>query len=128
MNVLLDTHAFLWFLEGDAQLSARAREAIEDAGNLKWVSAASLWEMAIKISLGRLKCAQPFDLFVSSQMEVNGFLLLPIRTYHPAKLLDLPFRHRDPFDRMLVAQSLAEEFTLLSVDAAVDAYGVMRVW
>ena len=128
MNLLLDTHAFLWFIEGSAKLSPRARTLIEDEGNTKWVSAASLWEIAIKISLGRLHLEQPFQLLIPEQMEKNGFALLPLRISHMAKLTVLPFHHRDPFDRCLAAQCLTENFSLISIDALFDNYDVPRLW
>ena len=128
MNLLLDTHTFLWFVDGSAKIGAQARTLIEDDGNTKWVSAASLWEMAIKIGLGRIRLEQPFERFIPEQMEKNGFALLPLRVNHLAMLTALPFHHRDPFDRLLAAQCLAEDFSLISIDAAFDNYGVRRLW
>jgi PIN domain nuclease of toxin-antitoxin system len=138
MNLLLDTHAFrsgdfreitgLWFIEGSAKLSPSARTLIEDEGNAKSVSAASLWEIAIKISLGRLRIEQPFQQLIPEQMEINGFALLPLRITHMARLTALPFHHRDPFDRFLAAQCLAEDLSLISIDAVFDDYTVRRLW
>jgi PIN domain nuclease of toxin-antitoxin system len=128
MNLLLDTHAFLWFIDGSAKLSQHARELIEDQANAKVVSAASLWEMAIKISLGRLRLAQPFEELIPRQMELNGFGLLPLRVSHIARVILLPFHHRDPFDRIIVAQCLAEGLSLVSLDPAFDKYSVRRLW
>ncbi len=106
MNLLLDTHAFLWFIDGNAKLSQRARELIENQTNAKVVSIASLWEIGTKISLGRLQLAQPFEELIPRQMELNGFGLLPLRASHIAKIIPLPFHHRDPFDRIIVAQCM----------------------
>lgn len=128
MNLLLDTHAFLWFIDGNTRLSAQARTLIEDEGNAKWVSTASLWEMAIKISLGRLRLEQAFERLIPEQMEKNGFALLPLRINHMAKITALPFHHRDPFDRLLAAQCLMEDFSMVSADAAFDNYAVRRLW
>jgi PIN domain nuclease of toxin-antitoxin system len=128
MKLLLDTHAFLWFINGNSKLSFRAREWIEDEANAKWVSAASLWEMAIKISLGRLSLEQPFEVLIPSQLELNGFSLLPLRISHIAKTIPLPFHHRDPFDRVLAAQCLAEEMAVVSADAVFDKYSIPRCW
>ena len=128
MNLLLDTHAFLWFIDGIAKLSPHARELIEDQANAKVVSAASLWEMAIKISLGRLRLAKPFEELIPRQMELNGFGLLPFRISHIARVIPLPFHHRDPFDRIIVAQCLAEGLSLVSLDPAFDKYSVRRLW
>lgn len=124
MNLLLDTHAFLWFIDGSAKLSQRARELIEDHGNAKLVSVASLWEMGLKMSLGRLELAQPFGDLIPRQMELNGFGLLPVRISHIARIISLPFQHRDPFDRMIVAQCVAEGLSVVSLDSVFDKYSV----
>jgi len=128
MNLLLDSHAFLWFIGGSASLSQRARELIEDQENTKAVSIASLWEIGIKISLGRLSLAQPFEQMILEQMELNGFGLLPLRIVHIAKVISLPFHHRDPFDRILAAQCMTEEMSVVSVDPVFDKYLVRRLW
>lgn len=128
MNLLLDTHTFLWFIDGNAKLSRQARQFIEDQENAKLVSAASLWEMAIKMSLGRLELAQPFEDLIPKQMELNGFGLLPLRVPHIAKVISLPFHHRDPFDRIIVAQCMAEDLSLVSLDPVFDKYPIRRLW
>lgn len=128
MNLLLDTHAFLWFIDGSTRLSQRARELIEDQGNAKLVSVASLWEMGLKMSLGRLELAQPFGDLIPRQMELNGFGLLPVRISHIARIISLSFHHRDPFDRMIVAQCVAEGLSVVSLDSVFDKYSVQRLW
>lgn len=128
MRLLLDTHALLWFLGGSAQLSARARSAIEDLSNMRLFSAAGAWEIAIKASLGKLTLSAPFHDLIPGQLDANAIELLPIRPEHAAALIALPFHHRDPFDRMFVAQALAEGATLVSADDVLDAYGVERIW
>ncbi len=128
MNLLLDTHTFLWFIDGNARLSPRARGLIEDHKNVKLISVASLWEMGIKISLGRLSLAQPFEELIPRQIQVNGFGLLPLRIPHIAKVIALPFHHRDPFDRVLVGQCMAEDLSLVSADPAFDKYSICRRW
>lgn len=128
MRALLDTHAFLWFISGSPMLSQRARACIEDAANEKFVSMASIWEMAIKISIGRLTLSEPFDRLIPSQMQMNGFDLLPIRFEHLAPLTKLPFHHRDPFDRLLVAQCITEKCAIISRDTAFDSYQIERLW
>jgi PIN domain nuclease of toxin-antitoxin system len=128
MNLLLDTHAFLWFISGNPRLSSRAKGCIEDETNAKWVSAASLWKMAIKVSLGRLSLEQPFEVLIPAQMESNGFALLPLQIGHIAKTIPLPFHHRDPFDRVLAAQCLVEGMSVVSADAVFDKYLVPRCW
>jgi PIN domain nuclease of toxin-antitoxin system len=128
MNLLLDTHALLWFIDGSPKLSSTARDQIEDRANGKWVSVASLWEMAIKTSLGRLNLKEPFEVLIPAQLELNGFSLLPLHISHIAKTISLPFHHRDPFDRILAAQCLVEEMSVISVDAIFDRYLVPRCW
>ena len=128
MKLLLDTHAFLWFIMGDARLTAAARAAIEDEGNEKYVSAVSLWEIAVKVGLGKLHLSEPFEVLIPRELVRNGFLHLGIGVAHTAKLITLPFHHRDPFDRLLVAQALCEGMTLVSADVPLDAYGMPRVW
>ena len=128
MKLLLDTHAFLWFIGGDAALSRKSRSLIEDSANGKLVSIVSLWEIAIKTSIGKLPLAKPFEQLIPEQLQRNGFEVLGLTVGHAAKLVQLPFHHRDPFDRMLVAQCLAEGLPLVRSDDALDAYGVQRLW
>ena len=128
MILLLDTHTFLWFISGDATLSGKARALIESESNNKLVSIASLWEIAIKNSLGKLPLAKPFEQFIPEQLQINGFDVLGLTVGHTARLVQLPFHHRDPFDRILVAQSLVENLSLVSNDVALDAYGIGRLW
>jgi PIN domain nuclease of toxin-antitoxin system len=128
MKILLDTHALLWFIAGDANLSANARSLIEDAANEKHVSAASIWETAIKISIGKMSLSAPFERLFPHQLAVNGFDLLPIETKHASQLISLPFHHRDPFDRILIAQAIEENMTLVSIDTVFDNYAVTRIW
>ncbi len=128
MNVLLDTHTFLWFAWGDKQLSHKARSLIESTEHTTYLSMASVWEMAIKLNLGKLKLTRPFEDFLIERVDDNGFEVLPIERTHSLQLVSMPLHHRDPFDRMLVAQSLAERMPILSVDAVFETYGVQRIW
>jgi len=128
MKVLLDTHTFLWFVLGDAQLSARAKAIIEDAGNEKLVSPASYWEIAIKISLGKYTLSTPYEAFIDKGITDNGFVVVPVGVKHTAVLTALPFHHRDPFDRLIITQAMVEEAIILSVDTAFDAYPITRLW
>jgi PIN domain nuclease of toxin-antitoxin system len=128
MKLLLDTHSFLWFIDGNPRLSATVRELIEDPANKRLVSMASLWEMAIKVSIGRLTFAQPFATLMADQLRRNSMQVLDITLEHTAHVATLPFYHRDPFDRMLIAQSLVETIPIVGVDSAFDAYGVTRLW
>ena len=120
MTVLLDTHVLLWFLRDDPLLSANAKAVIENPQNRKLVSITSCWEIAIKASLGKLN-ADPRQ--VLSALEPTGFLSLPILGQHCAHVLDLPPLHRDPFDRLLIAQATTEPMRFLTADASLRAYG-----
>jgi len=128
MRLLLDTHSFLWFISGSTNLSPTARTLIEDASNQPLLSVASLWEMAIKLSLGKLSLAQPFEVLIPQQMRLNGIKLLGIEVEHAAVVSRLPFHHRDPFDRLLIAQAMVEQMPIVSADAAFDTYTVKRLW
>jgi len=128
MRLLLDTHSFLWFIGGSAQLRAKARTLIEDASNQPFLSVASLWEMAIKISLGKLSLGQPFETLIPQQLGLNGIALLGITINHAAEVARLPFHHRDPFDRLLIAQAIVEQMPIVSGDTAFDAYAITRLW
>jgi PIN domain nuclease of toxin-antitoxin system len=128
MNLLLDTHTLLWFLTNDPSLSAPARTVIENPGNVSHVSAASLWEVAIKCALGKLKLPAPYADIFPRQLETNGFELLPIAPKHCVTLLTLPFHHRDPFDRLLLAQAKVEGMTLITDDGQFGPYGVPLLW
>ena len=126
MKYLLDTHALIWFIEGNNQLSAHARQLMEDESNELFISVASLWEMAIKISIGKLNLVQPFETLFPGQLEINNIQILDISVDHLREVSRLPFHHRDPFDRLMIAQAKVEGFPIISVDAAFDAYGVQR--
>jgi PIN domain nuclease of toxin-antitoxin system len=128
VKLLLDTHALLWFLGGSDRLSARARAEIENLSNVRLFSVAGAWEIAIKVSLGKLDLSVPFPQLVPGQLYANAVELLPVLPEHMATLLTLPFHHRDPFDRMLIAQATVEGAALVSADQALDAYGVRRIW
>ena len=128
MKLLLDTQAFLWFVTDDARLSAAAKTAIEDADNERTLSIASVWEMAIKHALGRLQFTEPFPQFVTTQTTANDIALLAIGLEHALAVASLPMHHRDPFDRLLITQALAEKMAMVSSVAAMDPYGVRRIW
>lgn len=128
MQALLDTHTFLWFIRDSPQLSVKAREIIEDTANDVFLSIASPWETGIKVSAGKLTLDRPVDTFFEDFMQLSRVTMLPITLVHIARVSVLPFHHRDPFDRMLVAQSLTENIPLVSADAALDAYGITRLW
>lgn len=127
MEMLLDTHVFLWFIMGSPNLTAEARSLIEDEKNRKFISIASLWEIAIKSSIGKLTLSSPFDKLIPQQLSLNGFELLPIEIAHLAAVVTLPFHHRDPFDRLLIAQSMVEKMPIVSSDSAFAAYNITRL-
>jgi PIN domain nuclease of toxin-antitoxin system len=128
MTLLLDTHAFLWFMEGNPKLSERARVEIETTDDQRFLSIASAWEMAIKASLGKLALEKPLAELLPALLADSGIQLLPIEVADVARVAALPFHHRDPFDRLLAAQALEREFAFVSADRAFDAYGVKRLW
>lgn len=127
MRVLLDTHAFLWFVTADSRLSKRASDAIADADDVL-LSLASCWEMAIKNGLGKLTLTVPIERFVTEQIAFNNFELLHIELPHVARVAALPSHHRDPFDRLLAAQALHETIPIVSADAIFRRYGIKRIW
>jgi PIN domain nuclease of toxin-antitoxin system len=127
-GLLLDAHALLWFFWDDSQLSANAKARIEDAGNRKLVSIATCWEIAIKAGLGKLDLGEPSRSFLSREITRNNFELLPVSLDHATTVEGLMMHHRDPFDRLLVAQSMVENLSVVSTDAVFDKYGVSRLW
>jgi PIN domain nuclease of toxin-antitoxin system len=128
MRLLLDSHALLWFLEGSSSLSRNARSAIEDVANEKVVSHVSAWEIAIKASLRKIHLAIPYEELFPDAVEANGFEVLPLDFRHYRELLNLPFHHRDPFDRLPIAQAKEERLTLVSCDPHFAIYGVPLIW
>lgn len=127
MILLLDTHAFLWFGENSKRLSVKAREAIENSSNTVFLSIASLWEIAIKISLGKLKTKQSLEKTIQQTHE-QGIHILQISPAHTLTISSLPFHHRDPFDRMIIAQTIEEQMTVVSNDSVFDLYKIKRLW
>jgi len=128
LRLLLDTHALLWFVLDDARLSSVARSAIEASDNELYISPASFWEIAIKISLGKYKLKGTYEAFWDHAMDGNNITTLPIEIRHTARLLEMPYHHKDPFDRLIIAQSLAEHLSIVSGDQRFDTCGVSRVW
>ncbi len=128
MKLLLDTHAFLWWLDGDRRLSPRSRRAINDAGNVVWVSALSAWEIVNKTRLGRLPGAAAVAEDIAGAMLGQGFRALDLTVAHAQRAGDLPLTHKDPFDRLLAAQSLVEGLRFVTNDEAFDRLGVARFW
>lgn len=127
MRILLDTHAFIWFAEDDVQLNQTIKETIEKPTNNILLSIASIWEMAIKMQLDKLKIDKSIEEIIDL-VTLNGFELLPILPEHIIKLTTLEFHHRDPFDRIIIAQVLSENFKIVTRDKNFDDYGVDRIW
>lgn len=127
MKLLADTHAFLWFVAGDRRLSAAARRAMEDDDNQWWLSTASVWEMSIKASLGRLTLPASVHDYVSDKVS-HGLRVLSIDWPHAAGVERLPFHHRDPFDRLIAAQALTDDLALVTRDSTFREYGVRVIW
>ena len=132
MKFLLDTHTFLWMSLNSPRLSAKARESISDFENELFLSPATFWEIAIKASIGKLKFTEPLDVFVQRELTENRLTLLPITPVHVEAVRNLPFpakpAHKDPFDRLLIAQAICENITILTQDEAFAAYEVDCVW
>jgi PIN domain nuclease of toxin-antitoxin system len=128
MNLLLDTHTFIWCSIDPEQLSATASQLILDRNHTLFLSLASLWEMQIKLKLGKLQFDLPLSELLAVQQEINTIQLLPIELAHIWTLGSLPLHHRDPFDRMLITQATANQMPILSVDVAFDCYEIERLW
>lgn len=128
MKLLLDTHAFIWFFRGDLKLSARARALIENADNQIMLSKASAWEMAIKQSIGKLSFGLPFKAVLVERLKQNQVEMLDISLDHIEVVASLPLHHRDPFDRLIIAQGIVENIPIVSADSVFDTYPVTRVW
>ena len=128
MKLLLDTHAFIWWATDDTRLSEQATNAIMSPGNELYLSAASVWEMAIKSALGRMQIAMSLRDFLTTYKAQYELEDLPILRQHAAAVANLPPHHRDPFDRMLIAQAQLEEMLVLTADSAFTAYDVARLW
>lgn len=127
MTLLVDSHAFLWFMAGDRRLSRPARRAMEDPGNAWFLSAASVWEISIKASLGRLTLPGPANVYFADRVR-QGLRLLAVEWQHAAAVEQLRFHHRDPFDRLIVAQAQLEDLPVVTKDAVFKKYGVTVVW
>lgn len=128
MNILLDTHAFLWLINGDEKLSSNARQAIEKIDARRFISIASLWEMTIKSSIGKLTIPLPVDVFYKEYIVDNDISVLPITAKHLDIVHDLPFHHKDPFDRLIIAQALTENLTVVSCDTHFSSYKLDLLW
>jgi PIN domain nuclease of toxin-antitoxin system len=127
MDLLLDTHTLIWFLNGDEKLPGMVRDAIENPNNLKIVSIVSIWEISIKISLDKFRFPKGFKHFLE-MVDENGFEILPITIEHAMIVSNLEFIHRDPFDRLLIAQCKNDNLILVTIDENIRKYNIQTIW
>ena len=128
MRLLVDGHTVLWAVDDASCLSTAAAAALQDPANQLLIGAGTIWELAIKVSLGKLTLSLPFRQWMDKAIGDLRLLILPITVEHADRQASLPFHHRDPFDRLLVAQALVESIGIVSSDSQLDAYGATRVW
>jgi PIN domain nuclease of toxin-antitoxin system len=127
MKLLIDTHTFLWFINQSEQLSVNAKNLLESDIDI-WLSVASLWEIAIKVSIGKLVLPDTYENFIPRQIGENEIEVLPISIVHLNIVSSLPLHHKDPFDRLIIAQALTEQISVISADDKFDKYSVSRIW
>jgi PIN domain nuclease of toxin-antitoxin system len=127
MSYIIDTQAFIWYATGDKQLSETALNIIE-SDTTRYISIASIWEMAIKNSIGKLEFQIPFEDLISNQLTINGYEILPINLHHIFQLAKLPLFHKDPFDRILIAQAVTENIPIVSIDPYFKSYPLTVIW
>jgi PIN domain nuclease of toxin-antitoxin system len=128
MKLLLDTHTFIWWANEPERLSEKALAACKDESNTLLLSVVSVWEMQIKMQLGKLKVSRPVDELIKTQQQANGLQILSVELAHVLSLSNLPSHHKDPFDRLLIAQGTVEGATLVSADPVFSSYGVSVLW
>jgi PIN domain nuclease of toxin-antitoxin system len=128
MRVLIDTHIFIWYIQNSERLPSSIATYINDGRNDILLSIASVWEMAIKQSTGKLNLGLPYASFIAEQMRLNSMELLPLRLDHLEVVTTMPFHHRDPFDRILIAQAMLENIGIVSADSIFSSYPVQRIW
>ncbi len=128
MRLLLDTHTLIWFVLNNPRLSTTARALIFNPANDILISPATYWEIAIKVSSSNYILNEPYDDFIKRAIEGNNMAILPIEPKHTSALIGLPYHHRDPFDRLIIAQAIVEGIPIVGVDAKFDDYPVTRLW
>jgi len=128
MRILLDTHTFLWWAADDPQISLKAKALITNPDNEVFFSVVSAWEIIIKVGIGKLSLSESPETYIPSRIVSNQFEILPVQMSHILKINSLPNFHKDPFDRLLIAQSLVEDLLLLTVDNAIAQYPVTTIW
>jgi PIN domain nuclease of toxin-antitoxin system len=128
VRIIIDTHVFIWYIQNSDRLPRLVAAQINDSRNDILLSIASIWEMAIKQSTGKLNLGDAYASFIREQMKLNNIELLPVSLEHLEIVTTLPFHHRDPFDRLLIAQAIAEDIVIISADSAFSLYSVQRIW
>lgn len=128
MKILLDTQAFLWLISDSEELSKKAKNIFLDLDNQLFLSLASIWEIAIKNSIGKLSFKKPVEEFIAEQLQINNISCLEIGFRHVIRTANLPFHHRDPFDRLLISQAIEEKIPIVTSDKAFDKYAIKRIW
>jgi PIN domain nuclease of toxin-antitoxin system len=128
MKILLDTHAFLWAISGNSKLSDKARSAYLDSNNELFFSTISYWEIGIKISIGKLELDKNWQKIIDKEMNNNGIKWLDLKKEHVQGIINLKFHHRDPFDRLLIAQAKFEQLTVMTIDKNISKYNVKTLW
>ena len=127
-SILLDTQGFIYAINSPELLPSKTKKIYNNSEIEIYLSMASIWEMSIKVSLGKLKFSNPLKEIIQTSIKETGLSILPIQAEHLYIVENLPFHHKDPFDRLIAAQALAEKMSLISTDSAFDAYGVQRIW
>ena len=128
MNILLDSHTLIWFSQNSPQLSSSAIEILENRNNLLFLSLVSVWEIQIKVQLGKLNLDISLSEIVKDQTKINDVQILPLKLSHIWTLDTLPYYHKDPFDRLLISQAITENLIILGVDSVFDSYPVQKIW
>ena len=128
MNLLIDTHIFLWWDSEPENIPDKVLAVLEDPDNTIWLSLVSIWEIQIKTQMGKLTLNNPLKILVQQQQQENSVQLLPIKLGHILALQPLPYHHKDPFDRLLIAQSIAENLTCVSADSVFKRYNILILW
>jgi len=128
MKILIDTCSFLWFIEDNPKLSSVAKNLIEDENNEIFLSIVSVWEIAIKASIGKLSIIKPVDKFIKTQLKANDIKLLNITFQDVCFVYSLPFHHKDPFDRLIISQAITRKLPVISYDSVFDSYSVNKLW
>lgn len=128
MKYLIDTHTLLWIVTNDPKLSAKAKDLYLDSENEIFISLASIWELSIKSSIGKISLEQPLDEFVDEHVKGNDIRILKIELPHVLRIENLPFYHRDPFDRLIISQSIEDNIPIIGSDKTFDSYPIKRIW